>query len=51
MQNVLFYVKERKCFVQNVLDLSYFITKCNVDEYKGWAKTEVLVSCTMYTFE
>jgi hypothetical protein len=48
MQNVLFYVKERKCFVQNVLGSSYFIIKCNDDEYKMWAKTGVLVGCTVY---
>ncbi len=43
-QNVLLYVKEWKCFIQKVLEC--LIRKCN-DRYKRWAKTGVLVSCTM----
>jgi len=50
-QNVLFCVEGRKCFVQNVLEflgLRCYNRKCYDDEYKRWANTRVLVSCTMY---
>jgi hypothetical protein len=47
LQNILFYVNERKKIVQNVLEclgLGYFITKCNDNEYKRWAKTRISTS-------
>ncbi len=52
LQNILLEKKmfwKREC--SRMINLRYFIRKCNVDEYNRWAKTRVLISCMMQTCE